>query len=83
MVITIEFDEVFMKYKSDWWIKWISTVVLIGGALLTSFDITPWNKWLSFVGNFGWLIVGYMWREWSLFVISLVLTFIYIVGIFQ
>jgi len=67
-------------YTFDWWLKWISTVILIAGAILTSLDISPLNKWLSFVGNFGWLIVGYIWKEWSLFVISLVLTVIYILG---
>jgi len=69
-------------YTFDWWLKWISTAILIAGAILTSFDITPWNKWLSFIGNFGWMVVGYIWNEMSLVVISLVLTIIYIIGMF-
>ena len=58
----------------------MSTVILIVGAILTSLDISPLNKWLSFIGNFGWLIVGVTWREWSLVVTSVVLTLIYIAG---
>jgi hypothetical protein len=67
-------------YTIDWWMKWSSSVVLIVGAWLTSFDVVPLNKILGFIGNFGWLIVGIMWREWSLVVISAVLTVIYIAG---
>jgi len=70
-------------YTFDWWLKWISTVFLTFGAIFTSFDIIPWNKWFSFIGNFGWLIVGYIWREWSLFTISVILTVIYVAGIFH
>ena len=70
------------KYGFDWWLKWVSSVVLIVGATMTSFDVIPLNKWFSFAGNFGWLIVGYLWKEWSLVVISLYLTTIYIIGVF-
>jgi hypothetical protein len=69
------------QFAADWWIKWISTVILIIGAILTSFDITPWNKWFSFVGNFGWMIVGYMWKEMSLVIISMVISIIYVIGV--
>ena len=69
-----------MKQKFDWWLKWISTAVLIAGAMLTTLDITPMNKWLSFAGNAGWMFVGYIWKEWSLFIISVVVALIYVYG---
>lgn len=66
-----------------WWLEWISTAALIIGSGLTSFDVIPLNKWCSFAGNFGWLIVGIMWKKNSLIIISAVLTVIYIVGVFH
>lgn len=65
----------------DKWLKWIATASLIIGAILTSLDIRPWNIWAFNTGNICWIIVGIMWREWSLVVLNVVLTAIYIVGL--
>lgn len=67
--------------KIDVWLKWIATVALIIGAILTSMDIRPWNIWAFNIGNISWVIVGILWREASLVVLNLGLTLIYAVGL--
>lgn len=67
----------------DKWLKWIATAALIAGAVLTSFDLRPWNIWAFNVGNVCWIIVGIMWREWSLIVLNVGLTAIYAVGLLR
>lgn len=69
--------------KADTWLKWLATASLIVGATLTSLDIRPWNIWAFNVGNFAWIIVGVMWREWSLIVLNAGLTAIYAVGLLR
>jgi hypothetical protein len=61
--------------------EWGITVILIAGVALTSFNIFPLNLWVSLIGNVGWLYLGYVWRKWSLLVVQLVITAIYIVGL--
>jgi hypothetical protein len=61
--------------------EWTATAVLMVGVALTAWNIYPLNIYFSLAGNFGWLIVGYMWRKWSLITIQLVVSIIYVAGI--
>jgi hypothetical protein len=70
-----------MTINRDFVLEWAITVILIVGVALTSFNIFPLNLWISLVGNIGWLYLGWVWRKWSLLVVQLVITAIYIVGL--
>lgn len=70
-----------MTLNKDFILEWGITVTLIVGVALTSFNIYPLNLWVSMIGNVGWLYLGYIWRKWSLFVVQLIITAIYIVGL--
>lgn len=63
--------------------EWGSTAVLIIGVALTAYNIYPLNVWLSMAGNFGWFVVGWMWRKYSLLTIQVVVTIIYVAGLFN
>jgi hypothetical protein len=67
--------------KTDTVLKWFATATLIFGAVLTSLDIRPWNIWAFNTGNIAWIIVGLMWKEWSLVVMNAVLVAIYAYGL--
>lgn len=67
----------------EFWFEWGCTLVLIIGVALTSFNIYPLNIWLSFLGNLGWMILGYLWRKWSLFVVELIIVVIYMGGLYN
>jgi len=71
----------FNNLTKDFILEWGITIILIIGVALTSFNIFPLNLWISMVGNVGWLYLGYIWRKWSLFVVQLVITAIYIIGL--
>lgn len=70
-----------MIIDKDFILEWGITVILIVGVALTSFNIFPLNLWVSMIGNIGWLYLGYIWRKWSLFVVQLVITAIYFIGL--
>jgi len=57
-------------YTIDWYIKWISSIILMVGILLTSNNIYPINLYFHFVGIMGWMIVGMLWNDRSLIVIN-------------
>ncbi len=65
----------------DFVLEWGITLTLIIGVALTSFNVFPLNLWVSMIGNIGWLYLGYVWKKWSLFVVQLVITAIYFIGI--
>ncbi len=65
----------------EWWIEWVSTVVLIIGVALTAYNVYPLNIWLSFLGNIGWFVIGWMWKKYSLLTIQVVISIIYILGL--
>jgi len=56
----------------DWYIKWIASVILVGGVILTSNNIYPLNLMVHAVGMFGWFIVAIIWNDRALLVINAV-----------
>jgi len=72
-----------VKKSLEWWMEWGSTAVLIIGVALTAYNIYPLNVWFSMAGNFGWFVVGWMWRKYSLLTIQVVVTIIYVAGLFN
>jgi len=70
-----------MTKLKDSIIEWTLTALLITGVALTSFNIYPMNLWVCLAGNIGWVYLAWIWRKWSLFVVQLIITVIYILCI--
>jgi hypothetical protein len=68
-----------MNFEKAW--EWASTAVLIVGVALTAWNIYPLNIWVSLAGNAMWVVLGVMWRKWSLITIQTVVTVIYVAGL--
>jgi hypothetical protein len=68
--------------KVEFVIEWLSTAILMVGVWLTAINHYPLNIVFSLAGNFGWLIVGIIWRKWSLITIQLVVSLLYVIGYF-
>ena len=56
----------------DWYIKWIASVILVVGVILTSNNIYPYNLMVHAIGMFGWFIVAIIWNDRALLVINAV-----------
>lgn len=61
-------------------LKWSSTILILGGAIATSFDYIPLNKYLFLLGSFTWTCTGIIWRQPSLWTGNAILTIIYVLG---
>lgn len=74
----------FLQNKTwEFWFEWIFTAILIAGVALTSFNVYPLNVYLSLLGNAGWLVLGYLWRKWSLVIVEFIIVAIYLVGVYH
>ena len=47
----------------DWYVKWIASIVLVVGVILTSNNIYPLNLMVHAVGMFGWFVVAIIWND--------------------
>ena len=74
-------DKTTPTYTKDWYIKWISTIILLFGIILTTNNIYPLNLYVNVVALFGWIIVSIMWNDRALIIINVVGFTIYLNGI--
>ena len=65
----------------SWYVKWISSVILVFAMIATTNDLYPWNMFLQFLGVGGWLWVAIVWNDRALIVINAVACAIFINGI--
>ena len=65
-------DKQTPTYTLDWYIKWIASVILVGGVILTSNNIYPLNLVVHAIGMFGWFIVAIIWNDRALLIINAV-----------
>ena len=75
------FKKVTPKYDLSWYIKWVSSIVILLGMVLTSANIHPFNLYPAIVGMTGWLIVGLLWHDRALIMLNGVAIFIFASGI--
>jgi len=61
------------KYTIDWYIKWISSTILLSAMMVRSNpELTVYDQGLSLIGCFGWLLVALMWKDRALIILNAV-----------
>lgn len=80
IMTTQNFTSLVRRFDYVFFIKWVSTVILLVGVALTTRNVYPLNVYVSLVGNVGWLFVGIVWREWSLITVQTVIVLLYASG---
>ena len=64
------------------WLAWASTVIVLFAACLASFIPELYYHHYFFIfGNSLWAVVGYVWKESSLFWFSIGLNLVYFLGL--
>ena len=59
------------KYTADWYIKWISSViVLCAMSIRGTPELVMYDLYLSCVGIFGWLLVSIIWQDRALILLN-------------
>ena len=71
------------QHPLSWYVKWVSSLILIVAMIGTTNNLYPYNMYLQFIGVSGWLWVSIMWNDRSLIVVNAVACAIFLNGIFQ
>jgi len=59
------------KENFAWWIKWASSVAILGAMSIRSAGVLPTaDLVLSFIGVFGWTLVGLLWKDRAIIVLN-------------
>ena len=66
-----------------WYVKWISTFLMVVSFVLTSNNVYPINLLFYGSGALGWLYVGVVWNDRALIVLNTVLSAIIINGVYS
>ena len=59
-------------HTKDWYIKWVASIFLLFGMLLTSNNVYPLNLVFHIVGLSGWFCVALIWNDRALIIINAV-----------
>ena len=65
----------------SWYVKWISSLVIIVGMIMSSLNIYPYNLYVHLLGVAGWLWVGFLWHDRALILLNAIAVVIFILGI--
>tara|TARA_B100000575_G_scaffold293211_1_gene303879 strand:+ start:2012 stop:2299 length:288 start_codon:yes stop_codon:yes gene_type:complete len=78
-------ESVTPKGDLSWYVKWISSVFIILGMMMTSLDISlyPINLFFHLIGVSGWFVVGMLWHDRSLIVVNGIAMTIFMMGILK
>ena len=78
-------ESVTPKGDLSWYVKWIASVFIIIGMMLTSLDVSlyPINLFFHLAGVSGWFVVGMLWHDRSLIVVNGIAIAIFTMGIIK
>ena len=65
-------NKITPTHTFDWYVKWVSSVLIIIALLLTSNNVYPANIIFHLVGLIGWFIVGWCWHDRALMALNVV-----------
>ncbi len=78
---TTQINKVTPAHGLSWYLKWISSIILIHAMAFTALDMYPYNMYLQFTGVLGWFFVGMLWHDRALIVLNAISFAIYSMGI--
>lgn len=73
----------YLRELFDKWIEWIATVFFLASVVLTSLNDYPLYLYVSLLTNVLWLLVGIVWRKWSLIIVEAIVCVTYMIGIIK
>ncbi len=78
------FKKITPKYDLSWYIKWISSLMLMIAVCFRAADLNHmFDLYFSFLGTAGWLVVGFLWHDRALIFLNAVLSTVLLTGIIK
>ena len=76
-----EVKKITPLHDLSWYIKWISSFIILIGMTLTSLELTPYNLYMHTIGLLGWFVVGMLWHDRSLIFLNAAAIAVFVMGI--
>ena len=76
-----EVKKITPLYDLSWYIKWISSFIILIGMTLTSLEMTPYNLYMHTIGLMGWFVVGMLWHDRALIFLNTAAIAVFVMGI--
>ena len=67
-------------HPTVWYVKWVSSIIIILAMIATTNDLYPYNMFLQFFGCLGWFWVSIKWNDRALIVVNAVACAIFVNG---
>jgi hypothetical protein len=78
------FKKVTPKGDLSWYIKWVSSILLMIAVCFRAADAHHmYDLYFSFAGTTGWLMVGFLWHDRALIFLNAVLSTLLLTGILK
>ena len=78
------FKKITPKYDLSWYIKWVSSIMLMIAVCFRAADLNHmFDLYFSFIGTGGWLVVGFLWHDRALIFLNAVLSTVLLIGILR
>ena len=78
------FKKITPKYDLSWYIKWVSSIMLMVAVCFRAADVSHmFDLYFSFIGTSGWLVVGFLWHDRALVFLNAVLSTVLLIGILR
>ena len=76
-----EVKKITPLHDLSWYIKWISSFIILIGMTLTSLELTPYNLYMHTIGLMGWFVVGMLWHDRALIFLNTAAIAVFVMGI--
>jgi hypothetical protein len=76
-----EVKKITPLHDLSWYIKWISSFIILIGMTLTSLEMTPYNLYMHTIGLMGWFVVGMLWHDRALIFLNTAAIAVFVMGI--
>ena len=76
------FKKVTPKYDLSWYVKWISSVLILTAVCFRAAGgFHMFDLYFSFAGTIGWLWVGMLWHDRALIFLNSIAIFVFASGL--
>ena len=78
-----EVNKITPLHDLSWYVKWVSSFIILFGMICTSMNIYPLNLYVHMIGVSGWFVVGMLWHDRALIFLNAVAIAVFLIGIIE
>ena len=78
------FKKITPRHDLSWYVKWVSSIfILLAVACRATGTLPMFDLWFSVWGTIGWFVVGMLWHDRALIMLTGALTLVLVMGLMK